>query len=119
MAVMEKLKKSAVVVWARKTENFKAVKDQMASIAEDRPNPDERIDETQKNEVRRFRREIVKTFGQSILEVRWADLAHTIDRRRIQTRDHIKLRHWRFSQTEQQACLNAPALWIWTNTPGV
>ena len=56
MAVTEKLKKSAVVVWARKTENFKAVKDQRASIAEDRPNPDERVDETQKNEVRRFRR---------------------------------------------------------------
>ena len=36
------------------------------------------IDETQKNEVRRFRREIGETFGQSVLEVRRADLAHTI-----------------------------------------
>jgi hypothetical protein len=33
-----------------------------------KPDPDERVDETQKNEVRRFRREIIETFGQSVLE---------------------------------------------------
>jgi hypothetical protein len=37
--------------------------------ADNKPDPDERIDETQKNEVRRFRREIGETFGQSVLEV--------------------------------------------------
>ena len=37
MPVMEQLKKSAVIVWVRKTDTFKAVKEQMASIAEDDP----------------------------------------------------------------------------------
>ena len=44
MRVMRELKKSAVVVWVRKTENFKAVKDQMASIAEDRPDESTEFD---------------------------------------------------------------------------
>jgi hypothetical protein len=44
MPVMEKLKKSAVIVWVRKTEDFKAVKDQMASIAEDRPDESTEFD---------------------------------------------------------------------------
>ena len=81
----------------------------MRRRADNKPDPDERIDETQKNEVRRFRREIGETFGQSVLEVRWADLAHTIDRGRIRTRDHIKLRHWRSSQPEQ---VGTAKLWI-------
>ena len=37
MRVMPELKKSAVVVWVRKTDTFKAVKEQMASIAKDEP----------------------------------------------------------------------------------
>src|SRR5208282_3083150 len=88
---------------ANEGESRQKREDQLWRRADYKPDPDERIDETQKNEVRRFRREIGETFGQSVLEVRWADLAHTIDRGRIRTRDHIKLRHWRSSQTEQQA----------------
>ncbi len=34
---MQQRKKSAVVVWIRKTDTFKAVKEQMASIAQDEP----------------------------------------------------------------------------------
>ena len=44
MPVMEQLKKSAVVVWVRKTDTFKAVKEQMASIAKDRPDESTEFD---------------------------------------------------------------------------
>src|ERR1019366_4761296 len=83
---------------ANKSESRQKREDQMRRRADNKPDPDERIDETQKNEVRRFRREIGETFGQSVLEVRWADLAHTIDRGRIPTGDHIKMRHGRSSK---------------------
>ena len=43
MRVMPELKKSAVVVWVRKTDAFKAVKEQMASIAKDEPDEFDRI----------------------------------------------------------------------------
>jgi hypothetical protein len=48
----------------------------MRGSADNEPDPDERIDDTQKNEVRRFSQEIGETFGQSVLEIRGADLAH-------------------------------------------
>jgi hypothetical protein len=37
MRATQHLEKSAVVVWVRKTDTFKAVKEQMASIAKDEP----------------------------------------------------------------------------------
>jgi hypothetical protein len=46
----------------------------MRGSADNEPDPDERIDDTQKNEVRRFSQEIGETFGQSVLEIRGADL---------------------------------------------
>src|SRR5271157_1910436 len=88
---------------ANESEPRQKREDQLRRRADNKPDPDERIDETQKNKVRRFRQEVSETFGQSILEVRWADLAHTIDRGRIRTGDYIRLRHGRSSQTEQQA----------------
>src|SRR5208337_249392 len=88
---------------ANEGESRQKREDQLWRRADYKPDPDERINETQKNEVRRFRREVSETFGQSVLEVRRADLAHTIDRGRIRTGDYIRLRHWRSSQTEQQA----------------
>jgi hypothetical protein len=44
MRVMRELKKSAVVVWVRKTDTFKVVKEQMASIAEDEPDESTEFD---------------------------------------------------------------------------
>ena len=44
MRVMQQLKKSAVVVWVRKTDTFKAVKEQMASIAKDEPDESTEFD---------------------------------------------------------------------------
>ena len=44
MRVMRELKKSAVVVWVRKTDTFNAVKEQMASIAEDEPDKSTEFD---------------------------------------------------------------------------
>jgi len=43
MRVMRELKKSAVVVWVRKTDTFKA-EEQMASIAEDEPDESTEFD---------------------------------------------------------------------------
>ena len=54
---------------ANKSESRQKREDQLRRRADNKPDPDERIDETQKNEVRRFRREIGETFGQSVLEV--------------------------------------------------
>jgi len=42
--VMQQRKKSAVVVWIRKTDTFKAVKEQMASIAQDEPDESTEFD---------------------------------------------------------------------------
>ena len=44
MRVMPELKKSAVVVWVRKTDTFNAVKEQMASIAKDEPDESTEFD---------------------------------------------------------------------------
>ena len=44
MRVMQQRKKSAVVVWIRKTDTFKAVKEQMASIAQDEPDESTEFD---------------------------------------------------------------------------
>jgi len=50
--------------------------DQLRRRADNKPDPDERIDETQKNEVRRFRREIGETFGQASLRSAGRSCAH-------------------------------------------
>ena len=44
MRVMPELKKSAGVVWVRKTDTFNAVKEQMASIAKDEPDKSTEFD---------------------------------------------------------------------------
>ena len=44
MRVIRQPKKSAVVVWVRKTDTFKAVKEQMASIAKDEPDESTEFD---------------------------------------------------------------------------
>ena len=44
MGVMQQRKKSAVVVWIRKTDTFKAVKEQMASIAQNEPDESTEFD---------------------------------------------------------------------------
>ncbi len=44
MRAMLQLQKSAVVVWFRKTDTFKAVKEQIASIAKDEPDESTEFD---------------------------------------------------------------------------
>ena len=60
---------------------------------------DDRIDETDEDEVRGHRQKVVETLGQRILEVRRPDLAHgRMGRRLVRACDYVKVRHYRSPQ---------------------